>query len=263
MEFERFLFDLSRAFIAIPEESIDANMTHGLARVGAFLEMDRVTLMELSHDRAGMSVAYWWQSSRRRKSPSHHYDQKCTWWLRQVLRGDVSLASRVDDLPEEAAAEKEYLRQRGVRSAASIPLKVSGEIAGAITFVTVHRHVSWTPELVNRLRAIGDILWNALKRRQAMQALLAARETARESEERFRLIANTAPVMIWMSDVDKQITYVNQPWLDFTGWPPDDGARTSMDRAPSSRRRRAMRRRLCEGLRSAQAVRGGASSSSP
>ena len=64
--------------------------------------------------------------------------------------------------------------------------------------------------------------WNiALKRRQAMQALLAARETARESEERFRLIANTAPVMIWMSDVDKQVTYVNQRWLDFTGWPPN------------------------------------------
>ena len=143
------------------------------------------------------------------------------WWLAQVLRGDVSLASRVDDLPEEAAAEKEYLRQRGVKSAASIPLKVNGEIAGAISFVTTHRHVSWTPELVNQLRAIGDILWNALKRRQAMQALLAARETARESEERFRLIANTAPVMIWMSDVDKQVTYVNQRWLDFTGWPPN------------------------------------------
>ena len=79
-----------------------------------------------------------------------------------------------------------------------------------------------------------------------MQALLAARETARESEERFRLIANTAPVMIWMSDVDKQITYVNQPWLDFTGWPQDEVPRTSMDRAPSSRRHRAVRRRLCE-----------------
>jgi PAS domain S-box-containing protein len=62
--------------------------------------------------------------------------------------------------------------------------------------------------------------WNlALKRRQAMQALLAAREAARETEERFRLIANTAPVMIWMSDVDHQVSYVNQRWLDFTGWP--------------------------------------------
>jgi PAS domain S-box-containing protein len=221
VEFERFLFDLSRTFIAIPEESIDANMTQGLARVGTFLEMDRVTLLELSHDRDAMTVVYSWSHPEVVTPPSVLTSQMQPWWLRQVLRGDVSLASRVDDLPEEAAAEKEYLRQRGVASAASIPLKVGGEIAGAMSFVTTHRHVLWTPELVNQLRAIGDILWNALKRRQSMQALLAARETARESEERFRFIANAAPVMIWMSDVDKQVTYVNQRWLDFTGWPPN------------------------------------------
>jgi PAS domain S-box-containing protein len=39
----------------------------------------------------------------------------------------------------------------------------------------------------------------------------------RESEERFRLVANTAPVMIWMSGTDKLCTYFNQPWLAFTG----------------------------------------------
>jgi PAS domain-containing protein len=41
----------------------------------------------------------------------------------------------------------------------------------------------------------------------------------RESEERFRLVANTAPVMIWMSGMNKLCTYVNQPWLEFTGRP--------------------------------------------
>jgi len=49
-------------------------------------------------------------------------------------------------------------------------------------------------------------------RKQAEQAL-------RESEQRFRLVANTAPVMIWMSSIDKLCTYFNQPWLDFTGRP--------------------------------------------
>jgi PAS domain S-box-containing protein len=39
----------------------------------------------------------------------------------------------------------------------------------------------------------------------------------RESEERFRRVANTAPVMIWMSGIDKLRTYFNQAWLDFTG----------------------------------------------
>ena len=44
-----------------------------------------------------------------------------------------------------------------------------------------------------------------------------AEEAAAESEKRFRLIANTAPVLIWMSGVDKLCTYFNQTWLEFTG----------------------------------------------
>jgi PAS domain S-box-containing protein len=44
-----------------------------------------------------------------------------------------------------------------------------------------------------------------------------AEEALRQSEARFRNMADTAPVMIWVSDINKQITYLNQLWLDFTG----------------------------------------------
>src|SRR5499427_1266998 len=46
-----------------------------------------------------------------------------------------------------------------------------------------------------------------------------ATHVVRESEERFRLVANTAPVMIWMAGTDRLCTYLNQPWLEFTGRP--------------------------------------------
>jgi len=42
-------------------------------------------------------------------------------------------------------------------------------------------------------------------------------QALRESEERFRLVANSAPVMIWMSGVDMVCNYVNSAWLDFRG----------------------------------------------
>jgi PAS domain S-box-containing protein len=38
-----------------------------------------------------------------------------------------------------------------------------------------------------------------------------------ESEQRFRLFADSAPVLIWMSGTNKLCTYFNKPWLDFTG----------------------------------------------
>jgi PAS domain S-box-containing protein len=46
-----------------------------------------------------------------------------------------------------------------------------------------------------------------------------AEQSLRESEERFRLVANTAPVLIWMAGADKLCEYLNQPWLEFTGRP--------------------------------------------
>src|SRR5262245_53864333 len=43
----------------------------------------------------------------------------------------------------------------------------------------------------------------------------------RDNEERFRIVADFAPVFIWMSDANKLCNFVNKPWLDFTGRPLD------------------------------------------
>jgi formate hydrogenlyase transcriptional activator len=42
-------------------------------------------------------------------------------------------------------------------------------------------------------------------------------EALRGSEERFRTMADTAPVMIWVSGTDKLCTFFNKVWLEFTG----------------------------------------------
>jgi PAS domain S-box-containing protein len=52
---------------------------------------------------------------------------------------------------------------------------------------------------------------------QRTRELSATVEQLRESEERFRNMADTAPVLIWVSGPDKDCTFFNEGWLTFTG----------------------------------------------
>ena len=44
-----------------------------------------------------------------------------------------------------------------------------------------------------------------------------AQAALQESEERFRVAADSAPVLIWMSNSTKACDYFNRQWLEFTG----------------------------------------------
>jgi PAS domain S-box-containing protein len=44
-----------------------------------------------------------------------------------------------------------------------------------------------------------------------------AEQALRESEERFRVITDASPIMVWMAGTDKLCYYFNKGWLDFVG----------------------------------------------
>ncbi len=51
-----------------------------------------------------------------------------------------------------------------------------------------------------------------------------AERRLRESEARFRLIANSAPVPMWVSNPDRTRSFVNKAYMDFLGLPYDEAA---------------------------------------
>ena len=57
---------------------------------------------------------------------------------------------------------------------------------------------------------ISGLVVQGLRRRRTEMAL-------RESEQRFRVMADTVPALIWRSDVDRNFDFFNKPWLEFRG----------------------------------------------
>jgi PAS domain S-box-containing protein len=224
LAFESLVSDLSTTFINLPQEEIDASVETSIGRIAEFLGMDRITLHEFSADRLRLMLSIFWSTDGFKPVPESVEAGQFSWWRNRLLRGEVVLISDLNALPEEASAETEYFRKLDTISIATVPLKAGGEILGSISFSTTNRRVLWTADLVQQLRILAEILSNALKRKRATEALIASHEdlkkseaVLRESETRFRLVANSAPVLIWMSSADKLRTFFSQAWLEFTG----------------------------------------------
>lgn|GEM_PF-3032809 len=57
----------------------------------------------------------------------------------------------------------------------------------------------------------------AMVRQRELNRLRQQAQYLRESESRFRLMADTAPVMIWTANANREYDYFNLSWLQFTG----------------------------------------------
>jgi PAS domain S-box-containing protein len=210
LTFETLCSELSADFINLPEEQISSVVQLSLGRIAQFLKAERVSLYELTPGGSEFTKAFSWCHEGFPVAPETVNSSQSPWFTSHLLRGDVLLVPDSGSLPDEAFAERERLLKSGFTPGAAVPLAAGGEVIGFMSFVGINRRAPWAKDEVEQLSVFGEIFSSALRRARIQAAL-------RESEERFRLMASTAPVLIWMSGTDKLCTYVNKSWLDFTG----------------------------------------------
>jgi PAS domain S-box-containing protein len=105
-----------------------------------------------------------------------------------------------------------------ISAASELEERVKGLELGAVDYISKPFQ---REELLARVRTHLEL---ARFRNQLEQLVLertaelgSAVDRIRESEERFRNMADTAPVLIWVSGTDRLCTFVNETWLAFTG----------------------------------------------
>jgi PAS domain S-box-containing protein len=215
VRFETLLSDLSVTFAAGSVSDVDQQIETGLRRIVDDLGIDRATVASLDPILDDVRVTHSW--TREGVAPLREVSRgnPTPWIMSELRQGHVVRFRRSEELPENAAVDKQSLARFGTRSAAIVPLVVGSTIGAALSVVTLREERRWSDEMVPRLRLLAAVFAGALERQRAERAV-------RESEERFVRMADSAPVMVWLSGPDGRRTYVNQRWLDFTGRRLDD-----------------------------------------
>ncbi|HSL05505.1 MAG TPA: PAS domain S-box protein, partial [Nitrospiraceae bacterium] len=110
--------------------------------------------------------------------------------------------------PPEIAAQHESDDQKMLASGAPLQTIESYVQDGEVRHALVSKFPIADHKGMPRL--MGGVAVDVTERMRVEEAL-------RESESRFRIMADTAPALIWMSGLDKLCIYFNQVWLDYTG----------------------------------------------
>ncbi len=212
MRFETMIADLSAVILKSTGDDIDREIEGGLARVAEFFRVDRCALLGRDPDSRSGRVTHAWYGEGIPQVPENiNLADLFPWAYEKLIREKTHISTaRLADLPPEAEKDRQSWTQMGVRSSLDIPVVVGEHVDHAIVVQSFREEREWPDEYIPRLRLMGELFVSAISRRHTEESL-------RESEERFRKMADTAPVLIWMSGIDKRCTYFNQGWLEFTG----------------------------------------------
>lgn len=209
LQFETLISETSARFINLPPEQIPAQIQRGLDRMRTFLNVDRVSLYDRTDPGMEFRALHYATAEDASLFFPSLTEKQFPWAMSEVAKGKALLVESLDRLPPEAVLER-HINSQGVRSFAVIPLQADQALMGLLVLATTARHRGWPKDLVRQLQILGDIFYQAALRQRAEEA-------ARESEKRFALVADSAPMMVWMSGADKLCTYFNKGWLSFTG----------------------------------------------
>lgn len=174
LDFERLLSDISALFINLPDEAADAVIESALHLINEFFQVDRCGLVRISiKDNA-------WRVTHAAYAPGIASVPKNTdlplsmfpWVAEKIIKmNDMVLFKTRDELPEEAAVDKQTYEEWEIRSAINIPVSVNGPYHYIITINAVSKECEWPQAYIPRVRLLGEYMAGMLQRQAARQQL--------------------------------------------------------------------------------------------
>jgi PAS domain S-box-containing protein len=146
-------------------------------------------------------------------------------WKLGQAHPDPIFVENIEDT-DEPLHIKETIKKERICGLAFLPLISQGGVIGKFMTYYEQSH-KFTPAEIELAVTIARQLGFAVERLRAEAARKKVAEELRESEERFRLMSENAPVMIWMSDPNGGCLHLNRMLREF--WNVEEGAIAEFD----------------------------------
>ncbi|MBN2507707.1 MAG: PAS domain S-box protein [Verrucomicrobia bacterium] len=177
--------DISSKFVHLPPGEVDPKIQDALRRICELLGIEVSALWQWSREASDTMVLTHLQGTVIAPLPEAvQASDYFPWCQQQMLAARTVSFSSLDELPPEAARDRESYRRFGIKSTVTIPLSVGGELPiGALGFSTTGVERGWPASLVERLEVIAQIFASALARKRSDHQLRESEEVNRATFE--------------------------------------------------------------------------------
>jgi PAS domain S-box-containing protein len=216
--FEELLSDLSSKFVNVSSERVNEEIERALKGILKFFQVDRCGLLQILPDKT-------WRITHVAASEDvppvpvgvQLIVRKTNPWAydKLIVKREVLNVSSMDDLPVEARVDKKTWIGWGIRSNLNIPIIIDEPVTHILYLNSIKSERVWQEELISRLQLLGEIMVNALKRRDSEQAL-------RESEARLNLAVDSAEARLWEYDLNTDVVWLTERGRTFYTLAPDE-----------------------------------------
>lgn len=213
LEFEAVISSISTYFIRPDHTQLDFVIQNALKTVAEFLVADRCYILHFSRDLSKISTVHTWNSDQVKPLTAfENMDSDVSPFAASVLfKGEVLKINSVNTMPAGMQALKTYKLTDHTRSSIMVPMISAGMVIGAIGLDTVHQERIWTEDTESFLCMIGEIITNALQRKQMEVAL-------RESENKYRQFFEEDLTGDYIAAADGQIRFCNPAFAKIFGF---------------------------------------------
>ncbi len=169
--FEQFIEELSASFVLSPVSQIGTEIDRWIREIVLGLNLDRGALAQIDAKSGKLTVRHSWARERLVNLPiGLELARPAPWFDGTLMKGRTVVYSRVKDLPPEFHAKDWNTYRRYVpKSNVTVPIRIGGEVVGALGFGSLKKERSWSPRLIRRLELVGEIFGSALERRLAAE----------------------------------------------------------------------------------------------